>query len=58
LTKEDFEKMGLDEQTDYVAEIMIPMDEVLEQMLDKFLEMPKKRRQTINQILKDAKRGK
>lgn len=57
LTKEDFEKMGLDEQTDYVAEFMIPVDEVLEKMMNKFLEMPKKRRQTVNQILKDAKRG-
>lgn len=57
LTKEDFEKMGLDEQTDYVAEFMIPVDEVLEAMMNKFLEMPKKRRQTVNQILKDAKRG-
>lgn len=57
LIKEDFEKMGLDEQTDYVAEFMIPVDEVLEEMMNKFLEMPKKRRQTVNQILKDAKRG-
>ena len=58
LTKEDIEKMGLDEQTEYMAEFMVPMDEVLEKMMDRFLELPKRRRREINQILKDAKRGK
>ena len=58
LTKEEIEKMGLDEQTEYVAELMVPMDEVLEKMMDRFLELPKRRRKEINQILKDAKRGK
>jgi hypothetical protein len=58
LTKEDIEKMGLDEQTEYMAEFMVPMDEVLEKMMDRFLELPKRRRKEINQILKDAKRGK
>jgi hypothetical protein len=57
LTKEDIEKMGLDEQTEYMAEFMVPMDEVLEKMMDRFLELPKRRRKEINQILKDAKRG-
>lgn len=58
LTKEDIEKMGLEEQTEYMAEFMIPMDEVLEKMMDRFLELPKRRRKEINQILKDVKRGK
>ena len=58
LTKEDIEKMGLEEQTEYMAEFMIPMDEVLEKMMDRFLELPKHRRKEINQILKDVKRGK
>jgi ATP-dependent Zn protease len=49
--------MGLDEQTEYMAEFMAPMDEVLEKMMDRFLELPKHRRKEINQILKDAKRG-
>lgn len=58
LTKEDIEKMGLEEKTEYMAEFMIPMDEVLEKMMDRFLELPKRRRKEINQILKDVKRGK
>ena len=58
LTKEDLDKMGLDEKTEYVAELMVPMDEVLEKMMDKFLSLPRRRRKEINQILKDVKRGK
>ena len=58
LTKEDIEKMGLDEKTEYIAELMIPMDEVLEKMMDRFLGLSKKRRKEINQILKDIQRGK
>lgn len=58
LKKEDYEAMGLDEKTEYVAELTRPMDEVLEQMMDKFLGLPRKRRKEINQILKDVKRGK
>jgi hypothetical protein len=58
LKKEDYEAMGLDEKTEYVAELTRPMDEVLEQMMDKFLSLPRKRRKEINQILKDVKRGK
>ena len=58
LTKEDIEKMGLEEKTEYMAEFMVPMDEVLEKIMDRFLELPKRRRKEINQILKDVKRGK
>ena len=58
LTKEDIDKMGLDEQAKCVAELMRPMDEVLEAMMDRFLELPKRRRHEINQILKDIQRGK
>ena len=57
LTREDIEKMGLNEQTEYMAEFMVPMKEVLEKMMDRFLELPRHRRKEINQILKDAKRG-
>ena len=57
LKKEDCEAMDLDEKTEYVAELTRPIDEVLEQMMDKFLSLPRKRRKEINQILKDAKRG-
>lgn len=58
LSKEDIEKMGLNEQTEYMAELTVPMDEVLEKMMDRFLELPKRRRKEILQILKDIKRGK
>lgn len=57
LSAEDIEKMGLDEKTEYIAELLVPMDTILEQMMDKFLSLPRKRRKEINQILKDAKRG-
>lgn len=57
LTKEDIEKMGLDERQEYMAEITRPMDEVLEAMMDRYLVLSKKRRKEINQILKDAQRG-
>ena len=57
LKKEDYEAMGLDEKTEYVAELTRPMDDVLEQMMDRFLGLSKRRRKEINQILKDAKRG-
>lgn len=58
LSAEDIEKMGLDEKTEYIAELLVPMDVVLEKMMDRFLELPRKRRKEINQILKDVKRGK
>ena len=57
LKKEDCEVMDLDEKAEYMAELTRPMDEVLEQMMDKFLSLPRRRRKEINQILKDAKRG-
>jgi len=33
-----------------------PMDEVIEDMMDKFLALPKHRRKEINQMLKDVKK--
>lgn len=57
LSAEDIEKMGLDEKAEYVAELLVPMDVILEQMMDRFLELPKRRRKEIIQILKDAQRG-
>ena len=58
LTKEQIEKMGLDEQEKYMIEFMRPIDKVLEEMMDKFLTLSRKRRKEINQILKDIQRGK
>lgn len=35
-----------------------PMDKILEDVMDKYLALSKKRRKEINQLLKDIKRGK
>ena len=57
LAVEDLKGKSEDETRDIVDRLTIPTDEVLENMMDKFLSFPKKRRQKINQILKDIKRG-
>lgn len=41
-----------------MEEILRPMDEVLEEIMDKFLALPKHRRKEINQILKEIKKTK
>ena len=47
-----------EEETKALMEkLTIPMDEVLEKMMDRFLELPRRRRKEINQILKDIQRG-
>lgn len=40
-----------------MEEILRPMDEVLEEMMDNFLALPKHRRKEINQILKEIKKS-
>lgn len=55
LTKEQIDEMPEEAKTKLVAEATRPMDEVLEQMMDRYLELPKRRRKEINQILKDIK---
>lgn len=57
LTKEECEKLGLEERTEYMAEFMVPMDEVLEKMMDRYLGLTKRRRREINQILKEIKKS-
>lgn len=47
-----------DEMKAKIQESLVPMDEVLEQMMDKYLELPKRRRKEINKILKDIKKAK
>lgn len=54
LTKEQIEKMGLEEKKEYIAELMRPTDLVLEEMMDRFLSLSRKRRKEINQIIKDC----
>ena len=57
----DIEKLkeDLDGQIEELqGEYIIPLDEVFEKMMDRFLELPRKRRKEINKILKDVQRGK
>ena len=56
--KEAFENLKDDEAMQAkITESLVPMDEVLEAMMDKYLSLNKKRRREINQILKDIKRS-
>ena len=56
--KETFENLKDDETMQAkITESLIPMDEVLEAMMDKYLSLNKKRRKEINQILKDIKKS-
>ena len=58
LTPEQIEELKLQEDKSYMVEFSRPMDTVLEEMMDKFLALSKRRRKEINQILKDVQRGK
>lgn len=56
--KEKYNQMEKDEKTEYVAQFNRPMNEVLEDVMDKYLALSKRQRKEINQMLKDIKRGK
>lgn len=58
LTKEKIEVMSEEDKMKIVAEATCPMDEVLEKMMDRYLELPKRRRKEINDILKEIKEAK
>jgi hypothetical protein len=59
LSMEDFERAKNGEDVDLkVEEVLIPADEILEGMMDKFLSLNKKRRREINNILKEIKKSK
>lgn len=58
LTPEQIEVLKLEDKENYMIEFARPMDKVIEEMMDRFLELPRRRRKEINQILKDVKRGK
>lgn len=53
-------KVRLDEFDRTVDDKPVPrsMDKVLEEIMDKYLELSKRQRKEINQMLKDIKRGK
>lgn len=57
-SKEDYEKMEVEEKTEYVAQFNRPMEVILEEVMDKYLSLSKRTRKEINQMLKDIKRGK
>ena len=57
--KEEYEKLKDTETMQAViAESLIPADEILEAMMDKYLTLSKKRRGEINKILKEIKKSK
>lgn len=59
LSMEDFERAKNGEDVDLnVEEVLVPADEILEGMMDKFLSLNKKRRREINNILKEVKKSK
>lgn len=58
LTSEQIEELKLDEKKNYMIEFARPMDKVLEEMMDRYLGLTKRRRKEINQILRDVQRGK
>lgn len=58
LTPEQIEELKLDEKKNYMIEFARPMDKVLEEMMDRYLGLTKRRRKEINQILRDVQRGK
>ena len=58
LTPEQIEELKLQDKENYMIEFSRPMDKVLEEMMDRFLGLSKRRRKEINQILKDVQRGK
>ena len=58
MTVEELKAKPKEEAQDIAEKLAVPMDEILEKMMDRFLELPKRRRREINQILKDVQRGK
>lgn len=57
MTPEDLKGLNEERAREIVDKLTRPMDEVLEQMMDRYLSLTKKRRKEINQILKDIQRG-
>lgn len=56
--KEEYERLKDKESMQaMVSETLVPMDEVLEQIMDKYLGLTKRRRKEINQILKEIKKS-
>ena len=57
--KEEFESLKDNEAMQAkLTESLLPMDQILEKMMDRYLELPKRRRKEINGILKEIKKTK
>ena len=57
--KEEFESLKENEAMQAkLAESLLPMDEILEKMMDRYLDLSKHRRKEINGILKEIKTSK
>ena len=54
---EELKNMSDEDKYNLKLKLAVPSDEVFEQMMDRFLTLPRKRRKEINKILKDAQRG-
>ena len=57
MTMEELKQKPKEEAQAIAEKLSVPMDEILEKMMDRFLELPRRRRKEINQILKDIQRG-
>ena len=58
LTVEELKEIPQEKFGEIQDQLTISTDEILEKMMDRYLNLSKKRRKEINQILKDIQRGK
>ena len=58
LRAEDLAAKTPEELKAMAEDLVRPAEEIMEEMMNKFLDLPRRRRKEINQILKDVKRGK
>ena len=57
ISVEELKNMSDEAKYELKLKLAVPIDEVFEQMMDRFLTLPRRRRKEINKILKDAQRG-
>lgn len=57
LSVEELKNMSDEAKYELKLKLAIPIDEIFEQMMDRFLTLSRKRRKEINKIIQDAQRG-
>lgn len=57
LTADELKNKSNEELIEIENRMNVPLEEVLEKMMDKFLELPRRRRKEINKILKEVKKN-